>query len=262
MEYNNILITSSVEKTISDSVKLAEELNVGIELSRIPEMKEIDSKFSQIKENTIGLLKNFNGLKTMHAMFSDLNPATKDAMIREVVIKRYNQSFEIAKGINAKKVVFHSGHKGMKHRESVAKFVENSIKFWSEYIKKFEDNEITAVLENVIDLSPEPILEIVNEVNSPNLKACLDTGHANICSSEGDVKDWIKAFGKTLSHMHVHNNYKTNDDHSGFMYGNINFIDIFNTLKEENIKPTVVFEMFDKKQLKESLEIYKKLIKT
>jgi hypothetical protein len=44
-------ISSSISKNISDSIKIAKSLNTGIEISRIPDYMNIDSKFEEIKEN-------------------------------------------------------------------------------------------------------------------------------------------------------------------------------------------------------------------
>ena len=254
-----ILITSSVEKSIKESAKLADKLGVGIEISRLPNAKAADEDFasiiSSLKEQTAG----FSGDITLHAMFSDLNPGSKDAALREVAKRRYMQSFEAAMAVGAKTVVFHSGHKGMKHRVSIENNQKSSVIFWSEFIKNFEDNGVTAVLENVLDFDPYNILTIVDAVNSPNLKICLDTGHANLCS-DMPVMEWIKVYGKRLHHMHLHNNFKTNDDHAGLKYGTVNFLGIVDALKTEGVSPSVVFEIFDKAQMIESIETFNKIL--
>ena len=251
-----ILISSSVEKSIKDAVNLASKLGVGIEISRFPSMHKIDDDFPFIINELKDSVKDFQGLITLHALFSDLNPASKDLALKKVAEKRYQQSFEAAMAVGAKHVVFHSGHKGMKHRESVANYLKGSISFWSEYIKQFEDNGIIACIENVLEDSPINLVTIVDSVNSPNLKICLDTGHANLCS-QIPISEWIKTYNNRLCHMHWHNNYKTNDDHSGLKNGTVNFLDVVNTLNNEKLSPYIVFEMFNKDILLESLETFK-----
>lgn len=254
-----ILISSSVEKSIPEAVKLAKELGTGLEISRLPNMQKIDDDFQSILEEIKNSVADFDGKITLHALFSDLNPASKDAALKKIAEKRYGQSFEAACAAGAKDVVFHSGHKGMKHRVSVQNYLEGSIKFWKEYIKQFEDNGMTASIENVLEDSSKNLITIVDEVNSPNLRVCLDTGHANLCS-EIPSSEWIKSYGTRLHHMHLHNNYKNNDDHSGFKYGTVNFLDVVNTLKEQNLSPLIVFEMFDRDMLIESINIFKTIL--
>lgn len=253
-----LLITSSVEKSIVEAAKTATELGTGLEISRFPHLEKIDDDFNSIITEMKDGISDFDGIVTLHALFSGLNPGVSDKALKEVVTKRYQQSFEAAMAVGAKHVNFHSGHKGMHHRVSIEKNCQTSIKFWKEYIKQFEDNGVVAVLENVLDFDYEHIKTIVDEVNSPFLKVCLDTGHANLCSTISP-QDWIKTYGDRLQHMHLHNNFKTNDDHNGIKYGTVNFLGIVDTLKSENLNPYIVFEIFDKKELVESVEIFKNL---
>lgn len=253
-----IFITSSVEDTIKKSADLAAELDTGLEISRLPGVKRIDDDFPAIIKDLQEQLEGFEGPRTFHGLFSDLNPACKDAAIKKIVEKRFQQSFEAAVAIRAESVVLHSGHKGMKHKISVANYIDNSIKFWKEYIKQFEDNGIYACIENVLEDSPDNLIKIVDEVNSPFLKVCLDTGHANLCSQIPASK-WIKAYGDRLHHMHLHNNFKTNDDHAGFQYGCVNFLDVIESLKSQSFPPVIVFEMFNKKHIIESIQTFRML---
>ncbi len=254
----NLLITSSVEKSIAEAAKTATELGTGLEISRFHHLEKIDDDFNSIITEMKDGIADFDGIVTLHALFSGLNPGVSDKALKEVVNKRYQQSFEAAMAVGAKHVNFHSGHKGMHHRVSIEKNCQTSIKFWKEYIKQFEDNGVVAVLENVLDFDYEHIKTIVDEVNSPFLKVCLDTGHANLCSTISP-QNWIKTYGDRLQHMHLHNNFKTNDDHNGIKYGTVNFLGIVDTLKSENLNPYIVFEIFDKKELVESVEIFKNL---
>lgn len=251
-------ITSSVEKSISASARLAEKLGTGLEVSRLPKSDMLDNDFDGILKILTDELTGFNGAVTFHALFSGLNPASKDSAIQKIVEKRFQQSFVAGKLINAENIVFHSGNKGMKNKPSDDYFVEHSIIFWKEFIKQFEDADIHATLENVSEYYPQVTKTIIDEVNSPYLNLTLDTGHANL-TCDIDVSDWIKFYGKKLTHMHLHNNMKTNDDHAGFNYGTINFLRVFKTLKDENINPLVVLEIFNKEQLIESLEIMQEL---
>ncbi|MGN0015138.1 MAG: sugar phosphate isomerase/epimerase family protein [Candidatus Gastranaerophilaceae bacterium] len=253
-----IFITSSVQDTIKKSAELAEELGVGLEISRLPGSSRIDDDFPAIINDIKEQTGWFKGSKTLHGLFSDLNPACKDAAIKKIVEKRFQQSFEAAVAAGAESVVFHSGHKGMKHRISVNNYLEGSVKFWKEYIKQFEDKGMFACIENVLEDSPENLIKIVDEVNSPFLKICLDTGHANLCS-QIPPSEWINIYGNRLHHMHLHNNFKTNDDHAGLKYGTVNFLSVVDALKKHNLSPLIVFEIFDKEQLMESIDVFKSI---
>lgn len=252
-----LLLSSSVTSNIKDSAILAEELELGIEISRFPNFKNIDKAFNQILAELQKQLQDFSGFKTIHGMFFDQSVASIDPEIRAISQKRHRQSLEAAKAIKADIVVFHSGNKGMKHKVSQEKFKNSSIIFWKEFIKEFEEANITAVIENVLEKDYELILDIITGVDSPNLKASIDTGHANLFS-DVKISEWIRAYGKHLHHMHIHNNFGDDDSHYSLLNGNIDFNEVFETLKELDLNPVIVFEIFKKDDLIESLDYFKK----
>lgn len=260
-DYNNrLLISSSAKDTIKDSVKLAQELKTGIEISRIPLYKNKELTLN----DTIEILKNdlegFEGRKTLHAMFSDVNISSQDVELRAVAQKRCMQSYEIGKAIGTDTILFHTGNKGTKHYGSIKSFKKNFIIFWQEFIKEFERNKITAVIENVFETEPKFCLDLYNGVNSEYFKLALDTGHVNLYAKETKVTDWIKAYGDNLYHLHIHNNFGTNDDHSNLENGEIDFKGVFDEIKRQKINPTFVLEMFSENDIRKSVETYNKLM--
>ena len=103
-------ISSSVFNDFKEAVNLAKELGVGLEVSRfatnIDDIDEtFDDKVKQMKQD----LKGFKGEVSLHAMFFDLCAVSADPMIREVSLRRFEQSLVAAQEFNAKTVVFHTG---------------------------------------------------------------------------------------------------------------------------------------------------------
>ncbi len=251
-------ISSSAKGTIRKSVLLAEELNTGIEISRLPLYKikclTLEDTIKIIKSD----LEGFKNRVTLHAMFSDVNVAGSDVLLRELSQQRCYQSFEVGKAIQAETVLFHTGNKGTLHYDSIKSFKRNFIAFWKDFIKEFEKAGIIAVIENVFETTPQYCLDLFEGVNSPNLKLALDCGHVNLYAHDTKVVEWIKAYGKNLHHLHIHNNFRTNDDHSNLENGTLNYEEIFNAIKEENINPTFVLEMFTEEDIRKSVEIFNK----
>lgn len=251
-------ISSTITKNLNESIAIARKYEMGIELSRIPNLQGIDTEL----ENVIHMLKNtFDGFefpRSLHGMFFDLSIASNDPLIKEISRKRHRQSLEVGKAINAEIIVFHSGNKGMKHKPSQEIFKDKSIQFWKEFVKEFEDAGITAVIENVHERYPSMILDIVKEVNSENLKVSLDTGHANLFSKV-PITEWLKEYKPFLKHMHIHNNMGDDDAHSNLYDGSLDFTEILNAIKSENIDPLIVFEMFKIENLEKSLVLFNKI---
>ena len=58
--------------------------------------------------------------------------------------------------------------------------------------------------------------------------------------------------------MHLHNNFRENDVHSNLENGTLNFKEIFETIKELNIEPSCVLEMFTEEDIRKSVELFDK----
>lgn len=255
---NKLFLSSTIKDSLQESAKLAQKLKIGMEISRIPfyQNPDLSSKeMAQMMKKEIG---DFENPLSIHAIFSDLNVGSQDRDIVKIADTRYKYSFNIAKELGAKTLLFHSGNKAMKHEGSQYKFIKNSVKYWRDFVKYFEDSGIVAVIENVHEREPKWCKLIIDEVNSQNLKLALDVGHANLFS-EVPVVDWVKEYGKDLYHLHIHNNFKKNDDHFSLLNGSVNYKEIFDEIKNQNLNPQFVFEMFKEEYLKESLKLFREL---
>ncbi len=254
----SIYISSSLFDDFKKVVELATELNTNIEISRFGNITKVDQNINSLIEHHKKCLKNFSGKISFHSFFLDLNPSSPDPHIKKATIHRYNQTLEIAKALNADTVVFHSGYNGLvKHPLYEKIFAKEQINFWSEYIKEFEKCNITAALENTYENIPEKLLNTVNSVNSNHLKICIDIGHVNI-NSEKTVDNWIEATKDKLHHMHIHNNFEKADDHNSILDGTINHGKMVQKLKEYNLKPNMVAEIFNKDATLETVEYLRK----
>ena len=229
-----------------------------MEISRIPVYNNPDLTSSEMAEFLKRELEGFENPLSVHAVFSDLNVGSQDMDILKISDERFRYSFDVAKALGAKTLLFHSGNKAMKHEGSQYCFVRNSVRYWKEFIKRFEDEGIVAVIENVHEREPKWCLKIAEEVNSPFLRLALDVGHANLFS-EVPLTDWVKEYEKYLYHLHIHNNFGKNDDHFSLLNGSADYKEILTAIKTQNINPQFVFEMFEEEYLRESLDFFKQV---
>ena len=242
-----------------EAINIANELNCGIEISRFGKLGEMDENYEKNKVEYCAILNDFEGDVTLHGFFSNLNIAAKDPLIKEVSIKRYNQTLELASIFDVKKVVLHTCLNNLLKQKSYQEmFFLTNIEFFKSYIKNFEDLGIIVGMENVHESNPDFIRNLIGAINSPYFRATLDIGHCNL-HSEMTPSDWIKEYGIMLTHMHFHNNFKDEDSHSSLLKGNIEIKPILATLKELHLYPSVTFEIFDKEALCESVEYFNSL---
>ncbi len=248
-------ISSTVEyHNIYKAVELANELDLGLEISRFGKLKELDEHFYETLDMYEDAIKDLKNGLTLHGFFSTLSPVSKDEGIRQVSIKRYYQSLEIASRLGAKTVVFHTCFNNLlKQQVYRDNFFHSSVEFYNELIQEFEESGIVATVENVHEPNCDMIRNIIAAVNSPNLKATIDIGHLNLHSNV-PYQDWIKNYGIMLHHMHFHNNYKDEDSHQSLKRGSLDVKGVIETLKEMQIYPQITFEIFNREELFESIE--------
>ncbi len=244
---------------IFKAVEIANELNLGLEISRFGKLKELDDKFDETLDLYEEAIKDLKGPLSFHGFFSNLCPVSKDPLIKNASIKRYYQSLEIASRLGADTVVFHTCFNNLlKQQVYKDNFFHSSVEFYSELIKYFEERKITATIENVHEPDSSMIRNIIAAVNSPYLKATIDIGHCNL-HSKLPVSDWIKDYGIMLHHMHFHNNFKNEDSHSSLKQGTLNIKEILSALKELRLYPSITFEIFEYEALAESVQYLDKI---
>lgn len=100
-----------------------------------------------------------------------------------------------------------------------------------EYLNRFESYLVSCADE---------LLKLVESVGHPSCKVMFDTFHANI--EEKNLGDAIRKLSKHLVHVQVSEN-----DRSIVGQGNVNWQDVFATLKEINYQGWVSVEAFSEK---------------
>ena len=167
-------------------------------------------------------------------------PCAIDPKIRAVAKERYQQAVALARNYGASKVIIHGGYNERLYFPCW--FVEQSILFWKDFLTEVPEVEI--VLENVLEPKPEMLVEILEAVNHPNLKMCLDIGHANAYSSI-PLQDWLNTCGPYISHFHIHNNDGTQDAHSPLTEGTIHMRSFLMNAQSTCPNATFTLELMD-----------------
>lgn len=149
----------------------------------------------------------------LHAPFNELFPCAIDPKARDLAKSRYLQVIRLARRYGAKKVVIHGGYNPWLYYPCW--YVEQSVSFWRAFPIP-EDMEIC--LENVLEEEPDMLLDILRGADHPNLKMCLDVGHASAYSRHSPM-GWLDVCAPWISHIHLHNNDGRTDLHDPLMQG-------------------------------------------
>ncbi len=218
---------------------VAKKYGMGLEIAEYCTAWNMDDKFpetdAQVREKLMSIPK-----RVLHAPFNELFPCAIDPQARALAAERYKQAIRLAERYGAEKVIIHGGYNPRIYYP--VWYVEQSILFWKDFLNDIPDVQV--VLENVLEETPDMLLDIVKGVDDPRLRLCLDVGHVNAYSGL-PVTDWLKAWAPYLSHFHIHNNDGSCDSHSALEYGTIPMKELLLTAHELCPDATFTLEVME-----------------
>ena len=160
------------------ALPLAVKYQVGLEVQEFTDPHELESPDSLLVE----IIKDTKVLAhmSMHGPFSDLIPASRDPLIRQVTHDRFKQASALAQQIRAQHLILHSGFVPKTYPSEM--WLRNSLEFWTDLMTTTTfEGEIH--VENVYEDSFVNLRELIDRVNQEfnqkRLTICLDIGHVN-----------------------------------------------------------------------------------
>lgn len=240
---------------MEDGIQFAIDNNICYEVPAFMSPSTLDNKSEEIikfREKLTG----FNGTLSLHGPIYDMNPVSLDPQISKSSKERYIQAIEVCKELNVKYLVFHSQYTPIFDVANVYKeWLAQNVDFWQEIIDEhLQNSDMTILMENFMDTTPDIINTLVSRVESPNFKACLDTGHVNLFSKIPPI-DWLDEMGSNLVYIHAHNNSGDKDEHQSFNQGTIDFEGFLNHLILLPNKMSLAIEVFNMEGIQESYEM-------
>lgn len=225
----------------SDAPFFARKYGFGLEIAEYSTAWNMDRRFdvtdSRVRESLKGISRSI-----FHAPVNELFPCAVDEKARELAAYRYRQAMDLAKGYGSQKVVIHGGFTPWFYYP--VWYVSQSIAFWKEFLKENPDGNI--VLENVLETTPDLIVDILEGVNDPRLRMCFDVGHINAYSYV-PILDWLEVCAPWIGHIHINNNNGKEDRHSGLLDGNIPMKELLRKIDVLCPEATVTLEMTETK---------------
>lgn len=203
-------------------LKLLEQYPVGIEIIHFGISSVLDDAQNELHsyKTQLGDALTSKNL-SLHGPFFDMAPASFDSRIKEITMERFEATYQIAKELGAKKVVYHTCFIPITYY--IEGWLDNSIAFWTEFMSD-KDTSIQVYLENVYEEEFWPMVKVIDEVNHPAFTACLDIGHVHAYSSKS-ISEWIHGLGHRIGHVHIHNNDGTKDAHCSLEQGTLDMTD-------------------------------------
>jgi len=112
---------------------------------------------------------------------------------------------------------------------------------------------LIVLLENLWEPTPEVFRRLLDQVGSPRLKICFDTGHANIFSRV-PFKEWFDQLNQDIPYVHISDNKGEVDDELIPGDGIINWHEFTNILEDCQVNPEIVLEVCTLEKTKQSLK--------
>jgi sugar phosphate isomerase/epimerase len=185
----------------------------------------------------------FSGPLAVHGPFLGIAFNYKDHLLRSAIRERMDMTYEAIEELRPHTLVMHSGYSS---EVAIFKFEDEWIhdvsSFWKNEMEKYAAIGVQVVLENIIEETPERLIRLVDTIDHPLLKICMDTGHLNVCAKISPP-EWIRRLGTRLRHVHMHDNNGASDQHLPVGRGTLNFDEIFKTLYDVCPDVTVSLEI-------------------
>ncbi|MEM0952175.1 MAG: sugar phosphate isomerase/epimerase family protein [Cyanobacteria bacterium P01_H01_bin.74] len=214
--------------TVEETFEFALQHQMGIELSSFYTVENLVNSQPLVQQYQ-AMFKNYTGSISIHGPIYDLNVVSLDPDIAEISERRYIQAINVAKALQAKYLVFHTQWTPIYPTAGISDFwTQTLVSFWRRIVEThLEGSNLTVVIENFMDQSPETLVALLSAVDSPHLKACLDIGHVNLFSNH-TILEWVKQLNNQMAYIHAHNNWSKLDSHNGFDDGSMD-LDAFLT---------------------------------
>ena len=232
---------------IDRTAPLAAEHGLGLELAEFCITENMDDGFERVLPHVERCAAAVQR-KTLHAPYNELFPMAIDRKVAAVAWERYDAAWQYCLRFGAEKMVVHANF--VADLYFPVWFTARHIEFWRRFLDEHPE-PIILCMENVMEKTPESLLEIIETVGDPRLRMCLDVGHANL--SDMAPIDWLKACAPVISHYHLHNNDgpldrghpSMGDKHAALDKGTIDMQALLQTAEQLTPDATAAIESYE-----------------
>lgn len=223
-----------------DALIIAKTFGLGIELNHVCISELLDPEKI---EDTVKWIENDLGLAglpfpvtkgapiLLHGPFTEIVPGAMDHRAVDLALQRMEEAYELCMKIGVDRMIVHSGYfPPMYYKEW---HHEKSLIFWERFLR--EKDDFTIYVENSFEDEPFMMAKLMDDFDKPNLKLCLDVGHANVTTPKDfPVEKWIEHLGSRVAHYHIHNNMGTKDTHNSLGDGTMDMCSILESIEQNN----------------------------
>lgn len=179
---------------------------------------------------------------SVHGPLFDLNPGSQDTIIRDYTKFNFMRALNVSALMKAKIVVFHLGFNPLIRSDYQDLWLETSMQTWKPVVNHAKRSGIIIAIENMFLNAPYLLRRVMQTIDSPHMRVCLDIGHVNVYSKV-PLEEWMNVLGEYIVKVHINDNDSKNDLHLPFGEGNIDYQETYRLLREKNIHAQMTLEM-------------------
>lgn len=248
----NAIYTIPDVENLEQSVSLSKQYKSYFEYNDFFLPHILDDKKKQMEIiNTYAKFRSDFSKDTMHGAFFDVTLHSTDPLIQEIGWLRVKQSMDIAKEMNLKGVIFHSGRlKGFREVFYIKNWLEQNEKYMRKLLDMYPQQEI--YMENMFDEAPDILAELAERMGDCHrFGICLDYAHGVVFGE--NKESWISQLAPFIRHIHLNDNNLKADDHMVIGRGKIDWNEFWKQMREYDISSSILIEMKGVENQRESI---------
>lgn len=177
---------------------------------------------------------------TLHAPFFDLAPGALDQKILAASREKLHRAFDLIAIFKPQAIICHLNFESNKHGYKLDEWFAATHETFRQLLTVAAETQTTLALENTYETEPSQHLRLMQALDSPLAKICLDVGHL-LAFAKCPWQDWRPAL-PFLGHLHLHDNQGVTDTHQAIGRGRFDFAGFFAALAEQQCQPRLTLE--------------------
>lgn len=179
-----------------------------------------------------------------HLPFHGLNLSCPDSRVMEYSREVIREGLEIGTILGCRVAILHSGFSSQIRPRQVEAWKERFIESMKELVTIAEDEEVVLAIENAYEPDANLLLEVLQAVDSPWLRFCIDLGHA-ACYSRMAPEEWVQTFREQIISLDFHDNEGLEDEHVACGRGVVGYDVVYEALKDIEGTANITLEVAD-----------------
>lgn len=246
-------------KDIARHLELALAYGSGLEIQAFSDPDVLQDSWRPLLQEYKALLKDFPGSISCHGAFFDMYAASFDPRVVALTRERYLLNLDIAAGLGATRVVFHTNFLPMIRTESYRHaWLQNQRAFLLMMELEAAQRGLELAIENMWDPDPHLMIELFADLPVPHIGVCLDVSHAYLYrfNRQQPVEFWLRTLSPYITHVHMNNTRGVIDEHLALnaQGGALNYAALLPALAELERDPILVVEIDEPEAAEQSLQ--------